>query len=346
MGDEKAGLGCLGSQKTCQCQTCSCLRGTDAVSIHAGVQLSMTCLNLYHARAPASKVGDGGSFVVGRGKISIDAIEPRESQPKSGFTLVELLVVISIVALLLFLLFPAVQNAREASRRSVCANHLRQIGIGLNAYEGLHGKYPIGCTQRRRFGSTVGIQLAWTVFLLPFIEEKEISNQIDPRLAYDAPENRPAAEKVIPVFLCPSTATMGTGRTRERTGDGLGATDYGGIFGSQVTSPPMNGVMIFDRAVGTDEISDGTTRTIIVAEDTGRGAATDGQWANGENIFDQGKHINDHAHNEMWSDHPSGVQSLYADGSVHFLSDQIDPNVLSALCTRSGEEPIPTADYP
>ena len=97
--------------------------------------------------------------------------------------------------------------------------------------------------------------------------------------------------------------------------------------------------MVFDEAFSIDKIKDGTTNTIIVAEDSGRGASLDGEWANGENIFDQGQRINQHNHNEIWSDHPGGAHVLLCDGSVHFLNQTLEVDVLTALCTRAGGEP-------
>ena len=109
----------------------------------------------------------------------------------------------------------------------------------------------------------------------------------------------------------------------------------------------MNGVLVYERAIAIAQITDGTARTIIVSEDTGRGAAFDGQWANGENIFDTGRPINDRsipsylwANNEMWSDHPHGVQALFCDASVRFLLETMDLETLAALCTRAGNETI------
>ena len=66
----------------------------------------------------------------------------------------------------------------------------------------------------------------------------------------------------------------------------------------------------------------------------------DGEWANGENIFDQGRRINTSMHNEMWSDHGGGINTLYSDGSVHFLDEDTDAKVIQALCTRDGGEMI------
>jgi prepilin-type processing-associated H-X9-DG protein len=86
------------------------------------------------------------------------------------------------------------------------------------------------------------------------------------------------------------------------------------------------------------EVRDGTSQTVIVAEDTGRGWRWDGEWMNGENIFDRAEAINREQHNELWSDHPGGCQLLMCDGSVHFCPEACDARILDALCTRDGRE--------
>ena len=264
---------------------------------------------------------------------------------RCAFTLVELLVVIAIIGVLVALLLPAVQMAREAARRTQCGNNLKQISLGLANHHTAQGEFPAGVTDRRPFGSTTQRQLSWNVFLLPYIEQTNVFDTFDLNLPYDAPENAEAAGTVLEVYLCPTTSTRAVDRQKDKTSDDLAAADYGGMFGAQTVGPPGNGIMIYDRAVTISEIRDGTSNTIIVAEDTGRGTAMDGQWANGENVFDQGTKINLHMHNEMWSDHSGGVMVALADGSVHFLSETIDPKTLEALCTRAGGEVIDASAF-
>jgi prepilin-type processing-associated H-X9-DG protein len=106
------------------------------------------------------------------------------------------------------------------------------------------------------------------------------------------------------------------------------------------------GVMIYDKAVAISEIPDGTSVTIIVAEDTGRGSTSSGAWSDGQNIFDQTGPVNISQNNEMWSEHPGGVNAAFCDGAVHFLSESLDPKVVEALCSRKGGEIVNAKAFP
>jgi prepilin-type N-terminal cleavage/methylation domain-containing protein len=261
----------------------------------------------------------------------------------SGWTLLELLVALAIVGMLVGLLLPALQAAREAARRTQCASNLRQIGIGLHNYHHVHRVFPTGCVERDT------LRLAWSVYLLPYIDQQTTWEAFDPAAPYLAPENRLAGSTIISIYLCPSTATLGPGRCgvtagdrnsngRYDPGDGLAMTDYGGMFGAADVRPKANGMMLYERPISLREVADGASHTVIVAEDTGRGWRGDGEWINGENIFDRFNKINQEQNNDMWSDHPDGCQVLVCDGSVRFLYEATDTSVLDALCTRAGGE--------
>ncbi len=253
-----------------------------------------------------------------------------------GFTLVELLTVIAIIGGMAALLLPAIQQSREAARKLECANRLRQIGLGMQAFHAARQAFPVGCQERRTASRPQALQLAWTVRLLPYLECQDVWGQIDLRQAYDSPRNRSAAMTAIPLYLCPSLSRHALNRRAEHTGDGLGAADYAGMFGASAPSLPMaNGVLLFDRAIRDRDVSDGLSNTILVTEDTGRGTAQDGQWINGQNVLDVSVSINQIQHNEMWSDHPGGVQALFCDGSVQWLTDRLDIVPLHAMCTRA-----------
>ncbi len=250
---------------------------------------------------------------------------------------------IAVIGLLVALVLPAVQASRKSARRAHCSNNLRQIGVGLQAYHAAAGAFPIGCiepTHRR---------LAWSLFLLPYIEEQATFDRYDQQALYYAAANRQATSTVIPIYLCPSTVRYSRAREENTSGDVnrngsydpgdfMAMLDYGGMFGWANAEPYGNGVLLYDVPVSLRQVTDGSSHTVIVAEDTGRGTTMSGMWADGENIFDAGLPINTLQNNEIWSDHPGGAQVLLCDGSVRFLSDATPDATLAALCTRAGDE--------
>jgi prepilin-type N-terminal cleavage/methylation domain-containing protein/prepilin-type processing-associated H-X9-DG protein len=252
-----------------------------------------------------------------------------------GFTLVELLVVLAILVVLLGLLLPAVQAVREAARRMQCQNHLRQIGIALHNYHAAFQAFPPGGIEVRPEVPR-GKQLAWSAFVLPFLEQSATYVQVNFDYAFDHPVNAEAAAIPIETYRCPSTPRF-TPLQR-----GRGATDYGGIYGERIvsTNQPPRGVMVHDKAIRFRDITDGTVRTLMVSEDAD---FPDGQWINAWNLFDQAFPINraPKFENDIRSFHPQGANGLFADGSVSFLNESIELELLASLCTRNGDEQIP-----
>jgi prepilin-type N-terminal cleavage/methylation domain-containing protein len=141
---------------------------------------------------------------------------------RNAFTLVELLVVIAIMGVLISILLPAVQAAREAARRSQCSNNVKQLGTGLMNYESARKKFPPAyeVADTHATGSAFGISypdgdfngpngFAWGVFILPYIEETAVYQQFNLKVPCWAPENAKAAASKLNTFLCPS-ATGGS----------------------------------------------------------------------------------------------------------------------------------------
>lgn len=254
---------------------------------------------------------------------------------RRAFSLVELLVAISIIGILVALSLPAIQSIREASRRTSCINNQRQIGIALNDYLSSRRHYPVGCVEWRPFGDTVNRQLAWSAFLLPWLEAENVHRKLNLDLPFDHIENATAASTVLPVFVCPS------GLQFQGADSDLGPSDYGGIFGERISGPnnPPKGVMLHDITVTSRQIRDGLSKTLIISEDA---TSPDGQWINGRNLFDQAFGINSAPdfENDIRSEHPSGAVACFCDGHVQFLNDQLDLEILAALCTRAGGEVV------
>jgi prepilin-type N-terminal cleavage/methylation domain-containing protein len=211
----------------------------------------------------------------------------RSRQPVRGFTLIELLVVIAIIGVLVGLLLPAVQTAREAARRSSCSNNLKQLGLGLHNYESAKGKFPPGF--QREYGSTTtndgtsgaGAQgnWAWGSFILPYMEYATVAETLDmtSTTCAEAMANgtkAAAMKKRMPGFLCPSDATRSTGLTDiwfanasgTNIGSGWAMSNYVAANHSNNTMRIGNGIFFMDSEVKIKDITDGTTKTIALGE--------------------------------------------------------------------------------
>ena len=260
---------------------------------------------------------------------------------RAGMTLVELLIVVAIVAALVAILLPAVQAAREAARRTSCAHNLRHIGCALHGYLLATRKFPVGCTEWRMPNATTAIErqkrnLAWSAWILPWLEAQEIADRLDLTKPYDDPANAAAAKTAITVFLCPSADRQGV------IVNGFGGSDYGGLNGERIFTPnnPAKGVFVNDRGFAERQIADGLSKTIFVGE-CAAAAWPDGQWINGYNLFDQRYAVNWPTwEDEIRSRHPHGAHGLAGDGSVHLITESTDPRILAAAITRSGGESL------
>ncbi|MEO0530948.1 MAG: DUF1559 domain-containing protein [Planctomycetota bacterium] len=302
-----------------------------------------------------------------------------------GFTLVELLVVISIVGVLVALLLPAVQAARESSRRSSCKNNLKQVGLAILNYESTNGKFPPGKQWSARKPDPNAFDYAWSSIILGYLEEESLRQQIDFTRPLTDPVNLPAKSQTIAAYLCPSASRLEEHRGPDARlfnlgglpGEGLACIDYLGISGpdKDKANPAdgqdygrQRGVLIGTKGlpegntllepprITSARITDGLSQTICVVECTGRGAEVDadtgeieglnGVWASGDNISHLKKGVNDEETPKVWrderifSDHPGGANALVCDGSVHFLSDGMEPHVIRSLASRDGGEVV------
>ncbi|GAB5406929.1 MAG: DUF1559 domain-containing protein [Aureliella sp.] len=250
-----------------------------------------------------------------------------------AFTLVELLVVISIIGVLAGLLLPAVQMAREAARRTECSSNLHNIGIALHNFESAYGSLPVG---DRRLERT---EHAWSTEILPFLEQKSLREQMDMRLHWSAGRNLPAAKTRISIYRCPSSIS-----------DFDGKCDYGGIQGTGLLDLPFGegptdafgcGMLIATTpeqpgAVRFSSITDGLSNTISVGESVDRDSRGPGRWASGRNCFMQSvEEISTAEVGEFFSMHPVGAHVVFGDGHVRFISNGIEGELLGALCARN-----------
>ena len=209
---------------------------------------------------------------------------------RRGFTLVELLVVIAIIAILVGLLLPAVQSAREASRRASCQNNARQIGLALHNFESVNKLFPASGWTQAGPGNPAGKYVGWRPLTLPYIEQATTQELYDFNLNWWEGTNAVVASVPIKVYQCPSvptrpdvlSAVAKSPRPAVTFSNPIAPTDYEAIMGVQpasinphlssaiYTSGNRYSVMYRNSTTRMAEILDGTSTTIMVVETGGR----------------------------------------------------------------------------
>ncbi len=185
---------------------------------------------------------------------------PLAKRQTRGFTLIELLVVIAIIAVLIALLLPAVQQAREAARRSQCKNNMMQVGLALQNYDMAHERLPPGCVNPTGpiKTETAGYHMGWIVQILPYLDQRNVYQKIDFSVgAYD-PKNAAPTSVFLSVLICPS----------DPNGSANGQTSYSGAHHDSEApiNTDNNGVLFLNSSIRFEEIEDGSSNTIFVGE--------------------------------------------------------------------------------
>jgi prepilin-type processing-associated H-X9-DG protein len=213
---------------------------------------------------------------------------------------------------LVALLLPAVQSAREAARRAQCVNNLKQIGLAYHNYHSANDALPPPAITDKDGKPLLG----WRVAILPYIEQVELYNKFKLDEPWDSPHNKALLKEMPPTFLCPSRSNPEPFTTTYRVFVGPGA--------------------MFEKGQATSlaHITDGTSNTILVVE-----AKEAVPWSkpDAELPFDQAAAPSLHG---AGSSHPGGFNALFGDGSVRFIKVSINLDVFKALITRAAGEVI------
>ncbi len=305
------------------------------------------------------------------------SIPSQNAKSRTGFTLVELLVVVAIIAVMIALLLPAVQKVREASNRVQCLNNLKQMATALHGYHDVNRMFPHAYDARALFldpgltpslaGRSAIVTKSWATLILPFIEQQNLDSS-----GYDNYH-----QQHLPIYACPSDRRA-MGYYTGNQGFGLqGLTDYLAVTGTMTFngSPnapasrrKCNGVMYESSRTRIADITDGTSMTVLVGERPPSPDLFWGWWT--WSAFDASLGVQDTfavyttagdnstvfctnyfpesyrpGNNEscdthhFWSAHPGGGNWLFADGSVRFLPYQAN-TILPALATRNGGEVV------
>lgn len=244
---------------------------------------------------------------------------PGRVRNHNGFTLIELLVVIAIIAVLIALLLPAVQQAREAARRTQCQNNMRQMGIAFHNYHEVYNKFPkggygggLGSVALYETANAKAVRsMSWGTVLLPYLDQGPLYSQWDQSSWYLQPNNLPLAQTMLSVFLCP-TSPLPNFRNNGDVPNGpaiFARSDYSGNYGERgvrcypssncqnnysdmgdKTGQPRGTMQLQPSAtaycvpLGIREMVDGTATTILIGEAPN---AIFGAWASHKNVMDQ-----------------------------------------------------------
>jgi len=310
---------------------------------------------------------------------------------RKGFTILELLVSITIIGILVALILPAVQQARESARRISCANNMKQLGVAVQHYHDVYGSFPPGGVQLGRwFEAPVGT--TWTISLLPFLDQTTLFFRYKSNLPNTAPENELVRRTHLSVMTCPSDINGGASGIPE---SGPGSTleyatgSYHAVSGrsdgrdewwDQQNNLPRKwrGAIhhVGNRGDGTEsmhDVADGTSNTIIVGEYSSFACPTrqfglesdlcrrTTFWAYAYTSYNQSTVCPEcgsrtiqpdfeacvqeeglggiNACKRGWgSFHTEGLNFLKCDGSVFFISNQIDMFILGDAATIDGGE--------
>ncbi len=268
---------------------------------------------------------------------------------RSGLTILELLVTISVIGLLAALLLPAMAAAREAARRVECTSHLRQVGIGLFNYHDVHNSLPAGWQWDRQRSSAYG----WSVSLLPYLEQRPLAESMDRSKSLVDPGLTEARLASLALLRCPSDVAPRQFLLTDEDGEPIGnvefaAANFLGVYGTSEPDdvrpvPPGDGTFINSRPVRLAEFTRGLSCTLIVGERSF--ASFPATWIGFDDRDEDGPcRIVGEAKQgpncavcdecEFSSRHAGMSQFLWGDGHVQSVANTIDLTVYQQMARR------------
>jgi type II secretory pathway pseudopilin PulG len=227
-------------------------------------------------------------------------------------------VMMCVIAILIALLLPAVQQAREAARRTQARNNMKQMGLSLHNFHDTYQTFPPKPLEAEQ------AEQSWMTAMLPFMDQGALYSSINPAAPWSDPANRMVFSTIIPTYLNPSVPSKPIDQ-----GTGYAVAHYAG--NARILSP--------DAPRTIREITDGTSNTILL----GQVDAGFKPWGDPSNLRDPANGVGG-GPNAFGSPHYGVVHILLADGSVRAISKNIAPQVMQSLGTPNGGEQIPNLD--
>ncbi|MFO1022998.1 MAG: DUF1559 domain-containing protein [Planctomycetales bacterium] len=278
---------------------------------------------------------------------------------RRGFSLIELLVVIAIIGVLISLLLPAVQQAREAARRTQCKNNLKQIGLALHNYESAHRVYPPGVVGTTGSVASGHLLHTWYAQILPHLDQQNLQFAYNFNYRFDNVVNAVAVSKTVPVFICPTVVNPPIDNT-------FAPGHYAGNAG--VSPGDNDGILYPSSKIRPSDVQDGLSNTMFAGElnyeigGWARGAINSGGGGGGGGSQGFARAVlrwwkcasacaspglnppvttcssSCERQFQMSSQHVGGAHILMGDGRVTFMSESTDLNVQKGLLTRSASD--------